>query len=59
MTVHPTGSFAYVANAMSNDISGYAIDGTTGTRTAIADSPFAAGRGPVAVTFSAPASTRD
>jgi len=35
-------SFLYTANSSENDISGYAIDGTTGSLTPIAGSPFAA-----------------
>jgi 6-phosphogluconolactonase len=38
--------FAYVANFNSNNVSGYAIDPSTGALTAIAGSPFAAGSFP-------------
>ena len=41
--------FAYVANADSNDVSGYRIDSTTGALTPIPGSPFAAGLGPSSV----------
>jgi len=35
MVVEPTGTFAYVANSLSNDISMYSIDATTGILTSI------------------------
>jgi hypothetical protein len=41
--------FAYVANAGSNNVSGYTIDSTTGALTPIPGSPFAAGKFPVSV----------
>ena len=41
--------FAYVANQISNNVSGYTINPSTGALTAIAGSPFAAGLGPVSV----------
>ncbi len=41
--------FAYVANQGANNISGYSIDSATGTLTALAGSPFAAGTQPVAI----------
>jgi len=40
---------AYVANEMSNNISAYTINFTTGALTAIPGSPFQAGSGPVSV----------
>jgi 6-phosphogluconolactonase len=51
VAVHPTGEFAYVANAASNDISAYRIDGATGALTPVLGSPFAAGAIPVWVTI--------
>jgi DNA-binding beta-propeller fold protein YncE len=51
--VDPTGQFAYVANGFgsgANNVSAYAIDGTTGALTPVTGSPFAAGIGPVSVT---------
>jgi 6-phosphogluconolactonase len=41
--------FAYVANATSNNVSGYTINATTGALTAIAGSPFPAGSFPFSV----------
>jgi 6-phosphogluconolactonase len=41
--------FAYVVNQGSNNISAYSIDSATGTMTALAGSPFAAGNLPVAI----------
>jgi DNA-binding beta-propeller fold protein YncE len=41
--------FAYVANADSNDVSGFRIDSTTGALTPIPGSPFPAGSGPSSV----------
>jgi 6-phosphogluconolactonase len=41
--VDPTGRFAYVTNANSNDISAYSIDSATGALTALAGSPFLTG----------------
>jgi DNA-binding beta-propeller fold protein YncE len=49
VTVHPSGKFAYVTNAGSNNISGYTINPSTGALTAIAGSPFAAGFSPISV----------
>ena len=43
--------FAYAANALSNDLSAYAIDSSTGALTAVPGAPFAAGTGPIAVTI--------
>jgi YVTN family beta-propeller protein len=45
----PSGKFAYVANAYSNNASGYTIDPGTGALTPITSSPFAAGTYPVSV----------
>jgi YVTN family beta-propeller protein len=49
VAVHPSGKFAYVANADSNTVSGYTIDSTTGALSAITGSPFAAGAFPRSV----------
>jgi YVTN family beta-propeller protein len=46
VVVDPVGSFAYVANQNSNDVSVYRIDSTTGALTQVAGSPFAAGTNP-------------
>jgi uncharacterized repeat protein (TIGR01451 family) len=43
------GNFAYVANAVSNDVAGYTINVTTGALTAIPGSTFPAGCGPASV----------
>jgi 6-phosphogluconolactonase (cycloisomerase 2 family) len=45
----PPPRFAYVANLGSNDISGYAIDSTTGALTPIPGSPFPADLRPASV----------
>ncbi len=45
-----TGGFAYVANGSSNNVSAYAIDGTTGALTPVVGSPFPAGEFPYSVT---------
>ena len=42
-------SFAYVANGISNNVSAYKIDSTTGALTQLSTSPFAAGQAPVSV----------
>jgi hypothetical protein len=42
-------SFAYVANAHSNDVSAYKIDITTGALSPVSGSPFAAGSAPFSV----------
>jgi 6-phosphogluconolactonase len=49
ITVDESGKFAYVANDVSNDVSAYTIDSTTGALTALVASPFAAGSNPTAV----------
>jgi DNA-binding beta-propeller fold protein YncE len=49
VAIDPSGSFAYVANDNSNDISVYAVDVTTGVLTPVALSPFAAGSEPRAI----------
>jgi 6-phosphogluconolactonase (cycloisomerase 2 family) len=47
--VEPTGRFAYVANAGSNNISAYRIHHHTGALAELPGSPFAAGERPVAL----------
>src|SRR5947209_10038001 len=42
-----TAGFVYVANRLSNNVSGYAIDAATGSLVPIPGSPFAAGLHPV------------
>lgn len=49
VAVSPNGSFAFVSNAGSNDVSAYTLDTSTGAPTAVSGSPFAAGTGPAAV----------
>jgi 6-phosphogluconolactonase (cycloisomerase 2 family) len=51
VTIDPSGQFAYVPNAGSNNVSAYAINGTTGALTAMAGSPFATGTGPDSLSF--------
>ena len=41
--VDPTGTYVYVANKGSNNISGFTLTATSGALTAIAGSPFASG----------------
>jgi hypothetical protein len=41
--------FAYVANFISDDVSAYSIDASTGALTPVAGSPFAEGLGPISV----------
>lgn len=43
VTIHPSGSFAYIANATFGDVSAYTINQTTGVLTQIAGSPFPTG----------------
>jgi 6-phosphogluconolactonase (cycloisomerase 2 family) len=43
VTIHPSGNFAYVANATSGDVSAYTINQTTGVLAQIAGSPFPTG----------------
>ncbi len=45
-----SAEFAYVANDLSNNVSGYTINAATGALTPIAGSPFPAGTNPVSVT---------
>lgn len=52
LTFSATGTppgFVFVANRLSNSVSGYAIDAATGSLTPIPGSPFATGLHPVAV----------
>ncbi len=47
--ITPSGSFAVIANAATNNVSVMSLDATTGTLTNVAGSPFAAGASPLAV----------
>ena len=49
IAIDPTGKFAYVANGYSKNVSGYAIDASTGTLTPVKGSPFEAGAWPAGV----------
>ena len=53
VTVDAYGKFAYVANYVTNNISAYTINPTTGALTAVAGSPFAARTNPISVTTAA------
>jgi 6-phosphogluconolactonase len=44
--IDPGGRYLYVANQGSNNISAFAVDGTTGNLTSVAGSPFSAGAAP-------------
>src|SRR2546425_9000431 len=44
-----TAGFVYVANRLSNNVSGYAIDAATGSLVPIPGSPFAAGVVPLCI----------
>ena len=48
-TVIPNGTFLYVANSGSNNISGFTIDPMAGTLTPVTNSPFSAGLGPASL----------
>jgi 6-phosphogluconolactonase len=50
--VDPSGQFLYVANADSNEISGYRIRAGTGTLTTLTNSPYSTGAGPSYVAIS-------
>ena len=50
ITVDSTGKFAYVANAVSNNVSAYKIDVKTGALKAIRNSPFTTGVAPADIT---------
>lgn len=56
VTVNPAGTFAYVANSISSNVSAYSINASTGTLTSVPGSPFASGRIPESVTVN-PAGT--
>ena len=43
IAIDPTGKFVYVAAAGSNNVSGYAINATSGALTKLKASPFAGG----------------
>jgi len=49
VTVDPSGKFAYAANRISNDVSAYTIDATTGVLTSTG-AAVAAGTNPHSVT---------
>jgi Lactonase, 7-bladed beta-propeller len=49
MAIDPSGKFAYVANQVSNNVSAYMIDASSGALTPIAGSPFAAGQSPISI----------
>jgi DNA-binding beta-propeller fold protein YncE len=51
VTVDPMGQFAYVPNALSNNVSAYSIDRITGALAAVVGSPFPAGSNPYSVTM--------
>ena len=51
IAVHPAGSFAYVANSISSNVSAYSINASTGALTPVLGSPFASGRIPESVTL--------
>jgi 6-phosphogluconolactonase (cycloisomerase 2 family) len=51
-TVIPDGTFLYVANSGSNNISAFTIDPMAGTLTAVTNSPFSAGLGPASLAVS-------
>ena len=55
-TVDPTGTFLYVSNNGSGNVSAYMIDQSTGALTEVSGSPFAAGTGPCGVAVAAVAS---
>jgi DNA-binding beta-propeller fold protein YncE len=46
VAIDPAGTFAYVANGNSNDLSVYAIGTGTGLLSAVGGSPFATDQGP-------------
>jgi 6-phosphogluconolactonase (cycloisomerase 2 family) len=50
VNLDPSGKFAYVANAGSNNISAYIINQTAGALTPVAGSPFTSGAQPLSVT---------
>ncbi len=46
VAVDSSGKFLYVTNQLSNDVSAFAVDQSTGKLTPISGSPFATGQGP-------------
>jgi 6-phosphogluconolactonase (cycloisomerase 2 family) len=52
MVVDPTGSFLYVANASSGDVSVFAITASTGALSMVNGSPYTAGNLPSAIAIS-------
>ncbi len=50
MAVDSTGTFVYLANSASNNISAFRIDATSGVLTPISGSPFASGGNPYSTT---------
>jgi DNA-binding beta-propeller fold protein YncE len=46
LVIDPAGTFAYVANADSNGVAVYSIDGGTGVLSVISGSPFLSGSTP-------------
>jgi 6-phosphogluconolactonase len=50
IAVNPAGTFAYMANYVSNTVSMYAINASTGVLTALATPTVATGSGPVSIT---------
>ena len=49
IVVDPTGSYLYVSNYSSNDVSAYAINSSSGTLTTISSSPFPVGVAPTSL----------
>ena len=58
LAVDPKGKFAYVPNLGSGNVSGFAIDATSGALTPLTASPFGAGSGPIGVVVDPRASSR-
>jgi 6-phosphogluconolactonase len=52
ITITPNGSFLYVANEQSNDVSAFTVNSSTGALTPAPGNPFPAGTTPTAVTVS-------
>jgi len=52
VVVDPTGSFLYVANATSGNVSVFAVNSGTGALSAVSGSPYAAGSLPSAIAIS-------
>jgi 6-phosphogluconolactonase (cycloisomerase 2 family) len=51
LAIDPTGSYLFVANQDSNNVTGFAITQSTGALAPISGSPFAAGAQPSSITF--------